>query len=157
MIIDEIQGNLLNTDIKSIAHGVNCQNVMGSGVAKAIYTKYPDVKKKYHLLHNELFPETINQTHELLGIVQPVICSEIRTVFNCFTQNYYGRDGRLYVSYPAISECFKHLTELADIMGFEEIAIPRIGCGLAGGDWELVKDLINRAAGDRLDVTVYYL
>ena len=29
-----------------IMHQVNCQNLMGAGVAKALYTKYPQVKEK---------------------------------------------------------------------------------------------------------------
>ena len=33
-----------------IMHQVNCQNVMGSGVAKALYTKYPQVKLEFHKL-----------------------------------------------------------------------------------------------------------
>ena len=33
-----------------IMHQVNCQNVMGSGVAKALYTKYPQVKSEFHKL-----------------------------------------------------------------------------------------------------------
>jgi O-acetyl-ADP-ribose deacetylase (regulator of RNase III) len=157
VIIEEIKGNILNTNITHIAHGVNCQNVMGSGVAKALYTKYPVIKKGYHTLYTELFTETINRTSDFLGIVQPVICSEVRTVFNCFTQNFYGRNGKLYVSYPAIYECFENLVKLADEMNFEEIAIPKIGCGLAGGDWEIVKDIINNVTGDCLDVYVYHL
>ena len=43
------------TDITTITkgvimHQVNCQNVMGAGVAKALYTKYPQVKEQFHQL-----------------------------------------------------------------------------------------------------------
>lgn len=31
-----------------ICHQVNCQNVMGAGIARAIYEKYPKVKELYH-------------------------------------------------------------------------------------------------------------
>lgn len=37
MIIEEIYGDLQETDIKHIGHGVNCQARMGSGVARALY------------------------------------------------------------------------------------------------------------------------
>lgn len=41
--------------------------------------------------------------------------------------------------------------------GVEEVAIPKIGCGLAGGDWEVVSRIIDEATGDDLDVYVYEL
>jgi O-acetyl-ADP-ribose deacetylase (regulator of RNase III) len=30
-----------------IMHGVNCQRTMQSGIAKALYTKWPEVKEEY--------------------------------------------------------------------------------------------------------------
>lgn len=38
------KGDILNADAEFICHQVNCMNAMGAGVAKAIYTKYPEVK-----------------------------------------------------------------------------------------------------------------
>lgn len=35
MITKYIIGDITETELNYIAHGVNCQNVMGSGVAKA--------------------------------------------------------------------------------------------------------------------------
>jgi len=156
MIVEEIKGNLLDTEIKFIAHGVNCQNVMGSGVAKALYTKHPEVKKAYHSLNKKLVPEVCTKK-ELLGIVQPVVCSETRTVYNCFTQEFYGRDKKIYVDYKSIKDVFEALTKILNTIDVFEIAIPKIGCGLAGGSWEIVKELIDEATGDLLDVYVYYL
>ena len=40
-------GNLLNAPQKVIAHQVNCQGKMGSGVAKVIRDKYPKVYETY--------------------------------------------------------------------------------------------------------------
>ena len=39
-----IKGDLLEADVFAICHQVNCQNVMGAGLAKAIATKWPKVK-----------------------------------------------------------------------------------------------------------------
>ena len=38
-----------------------------------------------------------------------------------------------------------------------KIAIPKIGCGLAGGDWNIVEQLINDTVGDDLEIWVYEL
>jgi O-acetyl-ADP-ribose deacetylase (regulator of RNase III) len=44
MITRYIQGDITETELDFIAHGVNCQNTMGSGVAKALFTKWIGVK-----------------------------------------------------------------------------------------------------------------
>lgn len=153
MIVEEIKGNLLDTKIKCIAHGVNCQNVMGSGVAKAILTKYPEVKESYHNFCTEMTHKVINGPEDLLGMVGEVQCSDGKLVYNCFTQENFGYDGEMYVSYIAVAKCFDLLNKE---FGVKEIAIPKIGCGLAGGDWKKMKDIINEHSGD-MKITVYYL
>ena len=45
-------GDLLTAPQKCIAHQVNCQGVMGSGVAKAIRNEYPKVYKEYKEFSN---------------------------------------------------------------------------------------------------------
>ena len=42
-----IKDNLLNTQLQFIAHQVNCQGVMGAGVAKALRNKYPELYSQY--------------------------------------------------------------------------------------------------------------
>ena len=41
------EGNLLDAQTDVIAHQVNCQGVMGSGVAKQIRDKWPRVYDSY--------------------------------------------------------------------------------------------------------------
>jgi len=77
------------------------------------------------------------------------------TVLNCFTQQFYGYDGKQYVSYSAIKSVFNKILSYRHIKG--PIAIPKIGCGLAGGEWERVSEIINKVTGDDLDVWVYSL
>ena len=108
-----------------IAHGVNCQNTMGAGVAKALYTKWPMVKRMYH--------DTKDMT---LGNVQFVEVESDLVVANCFTQQYYGREpGVQYADAEAVAECMTRVSEYASIMGVNKVFIPRIGCGLGGLDW----------------------
>lgn len=155
MIIREIKGNLLDTHLNFIAHGVNCQNKMGSGVAKALFTKYPQVKEMYHKYYEESIHLAINGQEDFLGTVQPVDVDDGKIVFNLFTQENYGYDGSLYVDYNSIKETFDILTKKCNYVN--AIAIPKIGCGLAGGDWDIVKTIINKSTGEDLDVYVYYL
>lgn len=43
-----IQKDITTVEKGVIMHQVNCQNVMGAGVAKAIYLKHPLVKQAFH-------------------------------------------------------------------------------------------------------------
>lgn len=146
-IVKYIKGDILDTHCKYIAHGVNCQGKMGSGVAKAIYTRYPLVKKEY--LHSCPKPKP-----ELLGTFEIVVVDKNKRkyVFNCFTQENYGYDGKQYVSYGAIMSIFKELAGLQ-----KSIAIPKIGCGLGGGDWDIVSTIIDECTKNGPDIYVYEL
>ena len=150
MIVEYIKGSILDTTIKYIAHGVNCQNKMGSGVAKVLYKSYPEVKEWYHE-----FCDSIDIEHRLGKVMHiPTLTLDDKKIINCFTQYDYGYDGKRYVNYWAIGECFKKLAKDPRI---NELAIPKIGSGLAGGDWDIISQIINDATGDDLNVYVYYL
>jgi O-acetyl-ADP-ribose deacetylase (regulator of RNase III) len=150
MITRYIKGDITETELEYIAHGVNTQNVMGSGVAKVLFTKWPQVKSDYHGYCNG--HEAIGYSIDL-GEVNIVCTEDDLTVFNCFTQEFYGYDGDRYVNYAAIVKCFN--TILDYMPHRSKLAIPKIGCGLAGGDWNIVEQLINDTVGDDLEIWVY--
>lgn len=158
MIKQYIKGSILDAPQKYIAHGVNAQNKMGSGVAKVLYEKYPEVKEQYHSYFDNVVRRFDKRNDEILGIVQNVQVTN-KIILNCFTQEYYGRlniENKMshkYVSYDAIFRCFTSIKK----QGIKEIAIPKIGAGLAGGNWDIISQIIDDATGDDLDVYVYYL
>lgn len=144
MITKYLKQNILETELEHIAHGVNCMNVMGSGIAKVLYEKYPLVKKAYH---SKWDTQEKQWAGWRLGESQYVLCDD-KTIINMFTQiDYLPRNVR-NVNYWAIGHCFRNLR-------VEKIAIPKIGCGLAGGDWSIVEQIINDATEDRVEVWVY--
>ena len=109
-----------------IAHGVNCQNRMGSGVAKALYTKWPEVKEWYH----EYPSEQVLGNMMLVPIDPPDLY-----VANCYTQDRYGYDGDRYASTVAINRSLETLTNIARALKLE-VHMPMLGCGLGGLHWE---------------------
>ena len=141
------KGNLLDVTHGVIAHGVNCQGVMGSGVAKAVRAKYPHVYEAYR--SRCLFTEgkgLLGQV-QLLDSVQTDgtrTCppDDLLLVANCFTQDRYGTDKR-YVNYEAIAQCFATLNKRVPNMYGCPLHIPKIGAGLAGGDWNVIEAIIN--------------
>lgn len=143
-MIIEINDDILNTDCDVIAHGVNCQGVMGSGVAKVLYEKWPTVRFAYLDYCHTRSPE------KLLGRIEEVHTND-KLIINCFTQLEYGYDKKLYLSYDALERCIVKIKE----SGYKEVAIPKIGCGLAGGDWQIVSNIINEIAPE-ITFKVYY-
>ncbi len=107
-----------------IAHGVNCADTMGSGVALSIYMRWPTVKAMYH-----------KEGSMRLGDAQIVEVEEGLVVANCFTQSDYGRDGEVYASPKAIKMALSTAACVAMDRGLDKVYIPRIGCGLGGLDW----------------------
>lgn len=154
-MIIEIQGDLLETDCQLICHGVNTQGVMGSGVAKALYEKWPRVKDMYLDYFTE-FNAGI-EGENFLGHID-VFCVDRNSgleVANCFTQQYYGPADHRYLSYDALDNCMKRLYSYCNQRNIKEIAMPKIGCGLAGGDWTIVKAILESVFKDEITVKVY--
>ena len=125
--ITEVEYNGQNEII--IAHGVNCQGVMGSGVARALYEKWPTVKSEYLKLPKRA---------RTLGRIQPVSVEKGITVFNCFTQEFYGNDGAKYADPEAIETCVRAVLKYIEEMEMRKpmFYIPRIGTGYGGLDWK---------------------
>ena len=137
------KGDLLSVQEGIIAHGVNCQGVMGSGVALAIRRKYPEAYLSYiEYIENfqNLYSDQEFETKSLLGCMQ-ITHTENENLFiaNCFTQDFYGTDRR-HVNYEAVAQSFSEL-ELYTYLG--TLHIPKIGAGLAGGDWKVIEAIIN--------------
>lgn len=154
--------NYLTKDITSVetgivAHGCNCQGKMGAGVALAIRKKWPRAYQDYKLYCVRYKPLTLpGSVDKLLGRVQVVRISDdpILIVANCFTQLYYGRNGR-YADTGAITICLRRLAELATANDLS-IYMPKIGCGLGGLNWEeeVLPIIENIAANNQVDINV---
>lgn len=114
-----------------ILHGVNCQSAMGAGAAKALYIKWPRVRKDY---------KSIPKDDMILGKVQIVPVEDNLYVLNCFTQKYYGRVKKRYANPDAIRTSLEQACLHANAIGFTEIYMTPIGCSLAG--LELADDLM---------------
>lgn len=113
-----------------IMHGVNCQGVMGSGVAAAIRHKWPSVFTNYAAFCGGLL-----EPSEALGVVQTVSINDDLIIANCFTQLNYGKDGKKYANVDAIDETIEAVLDLARFKDLP-VYLPRIGCGLGGLSWE---------------------
>lgn len=129
----EIKGDITAINKGIILHQVNCQNAMGSGVAKAISSKYPIVKQKYH----ELFKT--NSGEKLFGKLQGVVINENLIIMNSFSQFSYGnayKNGICFTDMGKLVFNIKKALLYAEKNNTKLYIPKRIGCGLAGGNWD---------------------
>ncbi len=123
---------------KIFVHGCNAQGVMGSGVAYQIKRRFPFAYQLYM------------ETHASNGLQVGSIVGANNTdlnyiVINAITQKYYGRDSNtVYVSYGAVENCMKSIDLLFEGWNTPEVVMPKIGCGLANGDWNIASDIIKK-------------
>lgn len=148
------EGNVFDSDAKIICHQVNCQGVMGSGVAKEVRERYPEVYAQYKYLCD------INKDYPagLLGKAQIISADNAlsRYIANCFGQDKYGYDGAQYTSVGALMEAFVYVAEIAR-KNHLKVAMPyKIGCVRGGADWETVKKIIDVTFQD-VDVELWRL
>ena len=141
------QGDVLSGHEDIIAHGCNCKGGYGSGVAGAIATKYPRARR-YYL-------DKYDEDGWKLGEVQFVPQWNGKIIANCATQLDFGLPGLVLADYEAIKQAMTKVKQYAHDNRLT-LAIPKIGAGLAGGDWNTIENILNEVFSD-YDVTVYYL
>lgn len=126
MTIECINKDITTVRMGIVAHGVNCQGVMGSGVAKAIRDAWPVVYTAY---------KGMPTGKTMLGVAHliNVDCANLY-VANCYTQIFYGKGGR-FASPEAIKTSLCRVYEWADYYDLP-IYLPKIGAGLGGLSWE---------------------
>lgn len=150
MLINE-NGDLLKSDCTVIMHQANCQKIMGAGIAKAISHKFPgakDVDKENSLSPEERFGTF---THYKAGNV---------TIVNLYGQLRYGRKG-VFTNYKKLENAINSFFAygLENNINLQKVGIPyKMGCGLAGGDWTIVKSLLERQSNKHnINIHIYKL
>lgn len=141
-MIEFKHGNLItDSEVDVICHQVNCQGVMGAGLALQIRKAYPNVFKTY-----ESFCRNKNmQGKSPLGGCLMVYTDKTRSkiVANLFGQEYYSRHNQ-ETNYNALREAIHSLSNNSFLRENKmSIGFPyMIGCGLGGGDWNTVLSII---------------
>ncbi len=133
-----VKGDLLKLGIEGrfdvIVHGANCQCVMGAGIAKAIRDAFPEAY--------EADCKTAKGDRAKLGTISRAQVQRERRslwVVNAYTQLHY-RGAGVRVDYDAVRSAM-HLVK-QQFTG-KRIGYPRIGAGLARGDWAQLARIID--------------
>lgn len=149
----EIEGNLITLANQGmfnvIGHGCNCLSTMGAGLA-------PQMAKAYGCdkFRMELMGPNINKLGNIDYQKIIVFDNHELIVCNIYSQYSYGRNHKDGTSKPIDYDALTiALRKMNVIFKGMHIGLPEIGCGLAGGDWNVVKHIIETELVD-CDVTI---
>ena len=150
-------GDLLAVEEGIIAHQCNMYGVMGAGIARLLANKYEGLESSYREYCKEKKPH--------LGNVFAYVVNRKLVIANCFTQEDICmecakdqnigpelrskiRDTAIQTTtdYHAIETAFNTLYEF---YSKRTIYIPFLyGCGIAGGDWSIVENIMEEYKGE---------
>jgi len=142
-----ITGNLLKLAKEGhfdvIVHGCNCFCTMGAGIAKQIKEQFPRAytadlaTRRGDILKLGSFTRAESDSDSPFTIV------------NAYTQYNYGVDSQK-ADYEAITLVMRKINH---IFSGQRIGLPKIGAGLAGGDWNIIQKIIETELKD-CDITI---
>lgn len=141
----------MNVDI--IGHQVNLYGIMGGGIAREIKERFPDVYEEYReicLSESGL----LGKMHLTYAYVDEDGESELM-IANLFGQDESAGQ-KVLTNYSALASSLKFLHEWASMLDKKTIALPYgLGCGIAGGDWNIVSKLIEDEFGTDEELVCY--
>ena len=151
------KGNLVDAFLQGkvnvLMHQANCFKIFGGGIAKEIKERIPQAYKVDAL--------SLNTPQENFGHISGTENSVLKThyskVINLYGQYKLGSFER-HTHYGALAnalnEAVKTLSNNNDVV----VGMPKLGCGLGGGDWKIVSELVEYAFRNfRGKVVVYEL
>lgn len=148
-IWEEIDGDLIKLSKTGIydviAHGCNCQKNFGAGIALTIKRAYP------------LAYQTDLDTPSPMGDIS--VCKEYEScdIVNAYTQFYPGKGGHgkdsKHHRYASIGSTMAKINLL---YRNKHVALPLLGCGLAGLKWSKVRKLIKSELKDVSKITIVH-
>jgi O-acetyl-ADP-ribose deacetylase (regulator of RNase III) len=170
MRYQEVQGNIITLALQKefdvIAHGCNCHSKMGAGLApqmaKAfgcdtfVMEAWGSSIQKLGCIDYNWFEIKDGKT-EMIDDGIPNMVEKPLAVVNAYTQYNYGRnhsDGDLRpIDYEALTLCMRKMNK--EFAG-KHIGLPQIGAGLAGGNWNRIKNIIQTELTDcKVTVVIY--
>lgn len=138
---------------KIVAHVVNdsTSNWSPRGFAGAVRKKWPSAQEQFR----DWTLETGKRPQ--LGTVHLAEVEEDVSVATLVAQRGYGPSSKPRIRYRALADGLRQVAEAARNLN-ASVHLPRIGCGQAGGSWDVVRDLIlAEVCSQRVPVYLYDL
>jgi O-acetyl-ADP-ribose deacetylase (regulator of RNase III) len=148
-MIEYYNGDIFDSDADIIVHQVNCVGTFGCGIAKKIKKKYPTCMREYFDMIDNVKKNGKNP-HSLLGLCCISFYEENKAIAHLFGQ--YDE----YTDHEALRDSLVKLRTFCEMFDYS-VAIPyNMGCGLAGGNWSIIEDIIDTVFKDsKLKVQIW--
>ncbi len=144
-MIELKRGDILQAEAEALVNTVNCVGVMGRGIALQFKKEYPENFEEYKSVcdRKDLYPGkmlvvNLNRLHNP------------RYVINFPTKRHWKGKSRI----EDIESGLDALVEEIRQRKIQSIAIPPLGCGLGGLDWNQVRPLIEKAFAELSGVEI---
>jgi len=148
-VINIANGNLLNAPVDALVNTVNTEGVMGKGIALQFKQAFPAMYKEYERAC-KLGEIKLGKVHvyDLGGLV-----GGPRWIVNFPTKGHWRSKSKL----SDIKSGLEDLVSEVQRLGIRSIALPPLGCGLGGLNWDDVRPLIEQAflTCDGVDVQLF--
>lgn len=145
-MIEYVTGDILKCEADALVNTVNCVGVMGRGIALQFKRAYPANFKAYaEACKREAVQPGRMFVFETGQLTPP------RYIVNFPTKRHWRGNSRI----EDIEAGLADLVELIRARGICSIAIPPLGAGLGGLDWNEVRPRIERAMAALTDVQVW--
>ncbi|MGH9799305.1 MAG: type II toxin-antitoxin system antitoxin DNA ADP-ribosyl glycohydrolase DarG, partial [Blastocatellia bacterium] len=130
------QGDILHADAEALVNTVNCVGIMGRGIALQFRKEFPENYTAYKVAcdRQELQPGKMF-VFDLNRLQHP------RFIINFPTKRHWKNNSRI----EDIQSGLQTLVEEVRQLKIQSIAIPPLGCGLGGLNWNEVRPLIEQA------------
>jgi O-acetyl-ADP-ribose deacetylase (regulator of RNase III) len=144
-MIVHTRGDLLKADVEALVNTVNCVGSMGKGLAAQFRDAFPDNLRAYEVAckRGEVRPGR-------MFIVEAGGASHPRWIVNFPTKRHWRNGSRM----ADIDAGLTALVGDVQRLGIRSIAIPPLGCGLGGLDWNLVRPRIEQTFAPLTEVRV---
>lgn len=144
---------------KIIPHICNDIGKWGAGFVMALSNKWSEPEAEYRKWYNDIRKDGKNYLP--LGEIQLVPVEDDIMIANIIgqhkTQTEYKKEGKPNTKplvYAAVIDGLKKVNNIAQA-NKATIHMPKIGCGLAGGDWNVIENIIVQTINPDVKVFVY--
>lgn len=148
--LNYVDGNAISMFIEAgdniaFAQGCNCGCRMGRGIALEVKRRLPEMY--------EIDQKTLPWSRDKLGTFTKAVYSGNAVGYNLYTQFSHSNESDM-LCMKAVRNCFRNMFKDMLDRGIPTVIIPKIGAGLARGDWEEIEKVILEELPESLNVLV---
>jgi O-acetyl-ADP-ribose deacetylase (regulator of RNase III) len=145
-IVFKSEGSIFDSGAEAIVNPVNCVGVMGAGLAKAFKNRFPE----------DMFAQYARACADgtlRLGKLDTYFDYKSRTLVINFPTKDDWRDPSLL---EYIESGMQALIQFVDANAIEKVALPALGCGLGGLQWNDVSRIISNYCSEHYATYIVY-